>query len=484
MTDAMDATCPDTRIETDSLGEVAVPASAYWGAHTRRALDHFPSSGQRIPAPFVRALALVKRACAETNVSLKYLDASVGEAICAACDELAQGDLGLQIVVDPFQGGAGTSTNMNVNEVIAGRAAELLGSHRGDRGLVSPLDHVNLHQSTNDVYPTALKVAALFLLKELETETGHLQQAFQIKETAFASVVKLGRTQMMDAVPMTLGMEFGAFGEAIARDRWRVFKCRERLKQVNLGGTAVGTGLGAPRAYIFKVVERLKAQTGVVIARSENLVDATQNLDSFVEVSGILKAYATNLVKIASDLRLLSSGPHGGLGEINLPPRQAGSSIMAGKVNPVIPEAVIQVGLRTMANDQMIGAAASMGQLDLNHLMPLVAHGLLESLTLLNGAVKSFRVYCVDGITPNAEACKAHVEASDTLLTALVPFIGYDRVAGLVEKARATGRSVADLVVEEGVLSTEQVAAVLSPKRMQKLGFDAADEALFKGEKP
>ena len=483
MKQPMDSKSPSIRREKDALGEVEIPASALWGVHTKRALDNFPLSGQKIPAPFVRALALVKKACAETNLSLGYLDKPVGESILTACDELADGTLADQIVVDPFQGGAGTSTNMNVNEVIAGRAAELLGGSRGDRELVSPLDHVNLHQSTNDVYPTALKVAALFLLKELETETGHLQQAFQIKETEFASVVKLGRTQMMDAVPMTLGMEFGAFGEAIARDRWRVFKSRERLKQVNLGGTAVGTGLGAPRAYIFKVVERLKAHTGVVIARSENLVDTTQNLDAFVEVSGMLKAFSVNLVKIASDLRLLSSGPKGGLGEITLPARQAGSSIMAGKVNPVIPEAVIQVGLRTMANDQMIGSAASMGQLDLNHLMPLVAHGLLESLTLLVGAARTFRTHCVEGITPNMDTCLAHVAASDTLLTVLVPFIGYDRVAELMARAKNTGLSVSDLVVEEGILTEAQVKEVLSPKRMQKMGFDAGDQAFFKGER-
>ena len=471
---------PAMRREQDALGEVEIPVTALWGVHTKRALDNFPLSGQRIPLPFIRALALVKRACAEVNLALGYLENPVGEAIFTACDELADGTLAHQIVVDPFQGGSGTSTNMNVNEVIAGRAAELLGGSCGDRLLVSPLDHVNLHQSTNDVYPTALKVAALFLLKELETETGHLQQAFQIKETEFSTVVKLGRTQLMDAVPMTLGMEFGAFGEAITRDRWRVFKCRERLKQVNLGGTAVGTGLGAPRDYIFKVVDRLKALTGVVVARSENLVDATQNLDSFVEVSGMLKAFSVNLVKIASDLRLLSSGPNGGLGEITLPARQAGSSIMAGKVNPVIPEAVIQVGLRTMANDQMIASAASMGQLDLNHLMPLVAHGLLESLGLLVRAVAMFRTHCVEGIIPNKEACLAHVMASDTLLTVLVPFVGYERVAELVDTARKTGEAVADLVVKEGLLTEAQAKALLSPKRMQKLGFDAGDRAFFK----
>ena len=476
----MDDMHPAMRREKDALGEVEIPATALWGVHTKRALDNFPLSGQKIPLPFIRALALVKRACAEVNLALGYLDPTVGEAILTACDELAEGSLAHQIVVDPFQGGAGTSTNMNVNEVIAGRAAELLGGSCGDRTLVSPLDHVNLHQSTNDVYPTALKIAALFLLKELETETGHLQQAFQIKETEFSTVVKLGRTQLMDAVPMTLGMEFGAFGEAISRDRWRVFKCRERLKQVNLGGTAVGTGIGAPRDYIFKVVERLKALTGVVVARSENLVDATQNLDAFVEVSGMLKAYAVNLVKIASDLRLLSSGPHGGLGEITLPARQAGSSIMAGKVNPVIPEAVIQVGLRTMANDQMIASAASMGQLELNHLMPLVAHGLLESLGLLVRAVAMFRTHCVEGILPNKEACLAHVMASDTLLTVLVPFVGYERVLELVSTARKTGETVVDLVVKEGLLTEAQAEALLSPKRMQKLGFDAGDRLFFK----
>ena len=467
------------RSERDSLGEVSLPEGALWGVHTARALENFPLSGQKMPAPFIKALAQVKQAAAETNLGLGYLDETVGGAIVSACKEMAEGRLDNQVVVDAFQGGAGTSTNMNLNEVIAGRAAQILGSTAWDRELVSPLDHVNLHQSTNDVYPTALKVACISLLRELEQGVSKLQEAFQYKESAFAQVVKLGRTQMMDAVPMTLGMEFGAFGEAISRDRWRIFKCRERLKQVNLGGTAVGTGIGAPRAYIFKVVERLKSITGVVVARSENLVDATQNLDAFAEVSGILKASAVNLVKIASDLRLLASGPHGGLAEILLPERQVGSSIMAGKVNPVIPEAVIQVGLRVMANDQIIASAASMGQLDLNHLMPLVAHGMLESLTLLKNAATTFAHHCVEGITPNPEACLRHLSRSETILTTLVPHIGYHKVAELIQKAKEDGCSPIETVVSEGVLTQAQADELLSAKRMQKLGFNDADRALF-----
>ena len=467
------------RTERDTLGEMKIPEDALWGVHTARALENFPLSGQGIPAPFIKALAQVKQAAAETNLALGFLDEKIATAIISACKEMAEGKLDHQMVVDAFQGGAGTSTNMNVNEVIAGRAARILGGEAHDRELVSSLDHVNLHQSTNDVYPTALKVACITLLRELEQSVSKLQEAFQYKESDFASVVKLGRTQMMDAVPMTLGMEFGAFGEAISRDRWRIFKCRERLKQVNLGGTAVGTGIGAPRPYIFKVVEKLKTITGVVVARSENLVDATQNLDGFSEVSGILKASAVNLVKIASDLRLLASGPHGGFGEISLPDMQAGSSIMAGKVNPVIPEAVVQVGLRVMANDQMIASASSMGQLDLNHLMPLVAHGMLESLTLLNNAVTIFTHRCVEGITPNPEACLRHLSKSETLLTTLVPHIGYHKVAELLCKAKEECISPLEAVVKDGVLTEEQAKELLSAKRMQKLGFNDADMALF-----
>ena len=285
------------RKETDCLGARDLPADAYYGIHTLRALENFPLTGQRLPRVFIRALGLVKEACARTNLQLGYLEPKTGQAIIQACGELSSGTLDAHILVDAFQGGAGTSANMNCNEVIANRAIELLGGTKGDYSLVHPFHHVNKHQSTNDVFPTALRVACLLELKELENAAASLQEALQIREDEFKDVLKVGRTQLMDAVPVTLGMEFGAFAEAVARDRWRVFKCRERIKQVNLGGTAVGTGLGAPRDFIFRATERLKELTGLALARAENLVDATQNLDAFVEVSGMLKAFAVNLVK-------------------------------------------------------------------------------------------------------------------------------------------------------------------------------------------
>lgn len=461
----------DTRIERDGLGERTIPAEAYWGVHTSRAVRNFPFSGYRPHPAFIRAFAQVKQACAVTNSLLGHLSGERGQAVIDACAEMADGALHDQIVVDAFQGGAGTSTNMNFNEVIAGRASELLGGRRGDRDLVHPIHHVNMHQSTNDVYPTALRVAVLVLLGELEEAVSSLQQSLQEKEAEFRDVVKVGRTELTDAVPMTLGMSFGSFAEAVARDRWRVFKCRERIKRVNLGGTAIGTGLGAPRDYVFAVAGHLAAVTGLPVSRAENLMDATQNMDVFAEVSGILKACATNLLKIASDLRLLSSGPATGLGEILLPALQAGSSIMAGKVNPVMPEAVSQAALRVMGNDQTIAMAAGMGQLELNHLLPLIAHALPESLTLLTESCRGLAEDCIPGIKARPRQCSGHVEQSLALATVLVPALGYDRVEELVAAANNAGTSVREQAIEAGVAPPETLDRMLSPRQLCKLGF-------------
>ncbi len=461
----------DTRIERDGLGERTIPADAYWGIHTSRAVRNFPFTGYHLNPAFIRAFAQVKQACATTNALLGFLPGERGRAVMDACAEIADGALHDQIVVDPFQGGAGTSTNMNFNEVIAGRAAELLGGDRGDRSLVHPIRHVNMHQSTNDVYPTALKVAVLVLLTGLETGIARLQQSLQAKEAEFRDVVKVGRTELADAVPMTLGMTFGAFADAVARDRWRVFKCRERIKRVNLGGTAIGTGLGAPRDYVLAVAGQLATITGLPVSRSENLVDATQNMDVFAEVSGILKACATNLLKISSDLRLLGSGPDTGLGEIVLPRLQAGSSIMAGKINPVMPEAVTQAALRVMANDQAITLAAGLGQLELNHLLPLIAHALPESLTLLTASCRGLAEDCIPGIRARQERCATHVERSAALATVLVPALGYDRVEELVRDARAAGISVREQAVLAGVAPPEVLERLLSPRQLCKMGF-------------
>ena len=338
----------------------------------------------------VHAFGAVKLAAARTNHELGCWEQAKFAAIEAACEEMIRGDLDRHIVVDALQGGAGTSTNMNVNEVLANRALQLLGRPLGDYHAVNPHDDINLHQSTNDTYPTALRIAAIRLLRVLQRKVVALLETFQQKEKDFANVVKIGRTELQDAVLMTLGREMSAYAEAFARDRWRIYKCEERLRVVNLGGTAIGTALGAPRQYVFRVVEQLRQITGLGLARAENLVDATQNADVFVEVSGILRTLASNLLKIGNDLRLLASGPDAGLGEIRLPARQAGSSIMPGKVNPVIPEAVGQVAMYVMGCDQMILQASSAGNLELNQFLPLVADSLLGSLDAAGFGLRHF----------------------------------------------------------------------------------------------
>jgi aspartate ammonia-lyase len=381
------------------------------------------------------------------------------------------GILAPDILVDALQGGAGTSTNMNVNEVLANRALELLGLAPGEYDRVSPLDDLNLHQSTNDTFPTALRIAAILGLRELERRVLALQEAFQDQEKALAHVVKVARTESQDAVLTTLGRSMGAYAEALNRDRWRLAKSEERLRVVNLGGTAIGTGLAAPTAYIFRVVEELREITGLGLARAENLVEATQNLDVFVEVSGLLKALATTLIKLCSDLRLLSSGPEAGLGELRLPPRQAGSSIMPGKVNPVIPEAVTQAAIMAMAHDQALSLAAAMGSLELNPFMPLVAHSLLESLDLLARGCDILRRHCVLGLQADEARCRAQVENGTAAATALLPLIGYERAAALAAQCRATGQGLKAAAVASGLVSAEQFDQLTSPEAVGRLGW-------------
>ncbi|MCK9239809.1 aspartate ammonia-lyase [Desulfocurvus sp.] len=465
------------RVESDALGEREIPQGVYWGVHTLRALENFPLSGLRWPGEFIVALAQVKRACAETNAVRGDLPEPQAGALIAACREMEAGALHEHVVVDPLQGGAGTSTNMNLNEVLANRASEMLGAPLGSYAPVHPLAHVNMHQSTNDVFPTALKVAGLRLLLELEAALARLQESMQEKERAFADVLKVGRTQLRDAVPMTLGMEFGAYAEAVARDRWRIFKCRERIKQVNLGGTAVGTGLGAPRDYVLRVVGHLGRVTGLPVSRAENLVDATQNMDCFVEAMGMLSALAANLLKIANDIRLLSSGPDCGLGEVDLPPLQAGSSIMAGKINPVLPEAVAQVALKVMASGQTVTLCAGLGQLDLNHLMPLLAHEFLDSVRLLRNAVRVFEEKCLRGLQARPRRCRELVDSSAALATVLVPALGYELVEAVLRRAEASGTSVAQTVQDMGLADAGTIEELLSPRRMRKLGFSLGEYA-------
>ena len=460
-----------TRIETDLLGKKQIPADALWGIHTARAIENFPVSGRLVHPELIKAYGEVKLACAQTNRQLGFWkDQEKAEAIEKACSELSSGLLIDHILVDAIQGGAGTSTNMNINEVIANRALQILGEELGNYKKISPFDDINLHQSTNDTYPTALKIAAIRMIRELEQHVLNLQEAFQQKEKEFAHIVKIGRTQLQDAVLTTLGREMGAYAEAFNRDRWRIYKCEERLRVVNLGGTAIGTGLGAPKQFIFRVVDRLRENTNIGLARSENLIDGTQNTDVFVEVSGILKAHASNLLKISNDLRLLSSGPDAGLGEINLPEKQAGSSIMPGKVNPVIPEAAAQAALKAMGNDQVIAQSCSAGNLELNQFMPLIADALLENLSLLSNACKIFTHHCVTGITANEIVCKKHVENSTATVTALIPKIGYNNAANIIKLAKTEAISIKEATIKSNLISESDFEELITPEAVCKLG--------------
>jgi aspartate ammonia-lyase len=463
---------PALRIERDFIGELPIPLAAMHGAHTARALENFPLARRPVHHELACAYGTVKLACALTNHGLGAWpeDAAKAHAIIRACRELSEGQMVEHIVVDALQGGAGTSTNMNVNEVLANRALELLGCAHAAWDRVSPLEDLNLHQSTNDTYPTALRLAAIRLLRTLEQNVLALQEAFQTAEKKFAHVVKVGRTQLQDAVLTTLGREMSAYAEAINRDRWRIYKCEERLRVVNLGGTAIGTGLAAPQKYIFQVVDQLRELTGIGFARAENLVDATQNADVFVEVSGILKAHAVSLVKICTDLRLLSSGPEAGFGEIRLPARQAGSSIMPGKVNPVIPEAVSQVAMLVMGHDTTIAMACAAGNLELNPFLPLVANCLLESMDLLARADDILRRHCVEGLEANEARCRKKVENSTAAVTALLPVLGYDRASEAMKLATESDCSIRETVIARGWLTAGEFDVLISPEMVCRLG--------------
>lgn len=472
------------RTERDQLGELPIPAAALSGIHTRRAATHFSLAGRPCHVELIRAYGMVKLACARTNRSLgAWEDQAKADAIERACVELAEGLLDEQVIVDALQGGAGTSLNMNVNEVIANRALQILGRRPGDYTYISPTDDINLHQSTNDTYPTALKLAAIRLLHLLEHRLVALQESFQSAEKRFAHIVKVGRTQLQDAVLTTLGREMSAYAEAFGRDRWRVYKCEERLRVINLGGTAIGTGLAAPRAYIFRVTDVLRDLTGIGFARAENLIDCTQNADVFVEVSGILKACASSLLKVSTDLRLLSSGPQAGFGEIRLPARQAGSSVMPGKVNPVIPEAVSQAAMTVIGHDATITAACSAGNLELNPFLPVVADALLTSIDLLSLSCDTLRRFCVDGIEADEDRCRAHVDTASATVTALVGVIGYEEACDIARLAGESTGSIRELVISRGLMTGEDFDALISPESVCRLGSpdSASPHAVTKG---
>lgn len=459
------------RIEKDLLGEKEIPIGAHYGINALRASENFNVSGRKVNLKLVKEIATVKKAAALTNKQLKLLPADIAEAIIFACDEIFEGRYDSEFITDSLQGGAGTSANMNVNEVIANIAIEKLGGIKGDYSLVHPINHVNLCQSTNDVYPTAVKIAAIKLLRHLSASFSKLQDAFQIKENEFSHILKLGRTELMDALPITAGQEFGAYAKAIARDRWRLYKVEERLREINIGGTAIGTGMNASKKYIFLVTDFLQELTGLGLSRSDFPIDATQNMDVFAEVSGLLKAASVNLMKISNDIRLLGSGPKGGFGELIIPPVQAGSSIMPGKVNPVILEMISQISMKVIANDAAITYAASNGQLELNAFSPLIAESLLESLEIMNNGVIILIDKCIKGIKVNIENCTDNLNSSTALITALVPYIGYEPAAELAKKALKENNSIRDILINENILTAEQIDNILNPYKLTSPGI-------------
>lgn len=457
---------PAFRIEHDLLGDREVPAEVYYGVHTLRAVENFPITGTAISIypELIKALACVKQAAAHANHELGLLDKTRCNAISAACDELLAGQLHEQFVVDVIQGGAGTSTNMNANEVIANRALELLGHAKGQYQHLHPNEQVNIGQSTNDVYPSSLKIATWFGIAGLVDAMEVLRQSFARKAEEFKDILKMGRTQLQDAVPMTLGQEFGTYAVMIEEDQQRLREAVLLICEINMGATAIGTGITAHPDYAPLVLKHLQRITGIPLVTAPNLIEATQDCGAFVQLSGVLKRVAVKLSKICNDLRLLSSGPRAGLGEINLPAMQAGSSIMPGKVNPVIPEVVNQVAFEVIGNDITVSFAAEAGQLQLNAFEPVIAHSLFKSVAHLRSACLTLASRCVDGITANAEHLRGLVANSIGIVTALNPYIGYANATAVAQEAHATGGSVYAIVLAKGLLTKEQLDAILRPE--------------------
>ena len=459
-----------TRLEHDLLGEREVPAERYYGIQTQRALENYNFTGIPIAhyPRLINSLGYIKKAAALTNSELGLLEPRIAQAIARACDLIIAGRYHSEFVVDMIQGGAGTSTNMNANEVIANLALELMDYEKGRYDVVHPLNHVNMSQSTNDVYPTALRLTLSQKMDGLLHEMEGLSQAFAAKGQEFADVIKMGRTQLQDAVPMTLGQEFGTWAIMVAEDVMRVREAQALIHEINMGATAIGTGLNAHPDYAALVTVKLAEISGVPVIESQNLVEATQDTGAYVQLSGVLKRVAVKLSKICNDLRLLSSGPRAGLNEINLPRMAPGSSIMPGKVNPIIPEVVNQVAFEVIGNDLTVTLAAEAGQLELNVMEPIIAFNLFTSSDLLGRACRTLAERCITGITANREVCRRMVENSIGLVTALNPYIGYEKSTEIANLALATGKSVYDIVLEQGYLSKAVLDDILSPENMTK----------------
>lgn len=472
----------DYRVEKDSIGKKNVPEDVYYGVQSLRAAENFHITGLNMHPEIINSLAYIKKAAAITNCEIGLLDKKVAQAIVQACDEILAGELHRDFIVDPIQGGAGTSLNMNANEVIANRAIELLGGQKGDYSIVNPNDHVNCGQSTNDVIPTAGKMTSLRLLKNLKKELLRLHKALTVKASEFNHVIKMGRTQMQDAVPIRLGQEFHAYSVAIMRDICRMDKAMDEMRTLNMGGTAVGTGINADEMYLKRIVPNLSEVSDMDFVQAFDLIDATQNLDPFVAVSGAIKACAVTLSKIANDLRLMSSGPRAGFNEINLPAKQNGSSIMPGKVNPVIPEVVNQVAFNIIGNDVTITMAAEAGQLELNAFEPIVFYCLFQSIDTLAYAVQTFVDNCVSGITANETRCRYLVENSVGIITAICPHVGYQKAADIAKKALQTGESVRSLILAEGLLAEDELDKILDPIHMTEPGISGKELLLKKTE--
>ncbi|MDT3493288.1 aspartate ammonia-lyase [Bacillus toyonensis] len=456
----------DIRIEKDFLGEKEVPSVAYYGVQTLRAVENFPITGYRIHPSLITAMAIVKKAAALANMDTGYLAKNIGQEIAEAAQEIVDGKFHDQFIVDPIQGGAGTSINMNTNEVIANRALERMGYEKGEYAKISPNTHVNMAQSTNDAFPTGIHIATLMMLEELLITMEELHAAFRTKAKEFDHVIKMGRTHLQDAVPIRLGQEFEAYSRVLERDIKRIKQSRQHLYEVNMGATAVGTGLNANPTYIEQVVKHLRTFSGFPLVGAEHLVDATQNTDAYTEVSAALKVCMMNMSKIANDLRIMASGPRVGLAEIQLPARQPGSSIMPGKVNPVMAEVINQVAFQVIGNDHTICLASEAGQLELNVMEPVLVFNLIQSISIMNNGFRVFREYCIKGITANEELLKRYVEKSVGIITAVNPHIGYEAASRIAREAIETGKSVRELCLEHGVLTEEELDIILDPFEM------------------